>query len=248
MFDKNALMPVDVNYLYDGSLAGFYCCVHASVYGRELPQGIYPEAAAPQTLFPMKFIAADQDQAARVRASIPAKISPNASRDGGVFLSCLAAKERKLLDYCCLGIRRQAPGPMLGREAVAPGFAGPVQGLLAGAAPPAVFTACGLRGALVSVISPRILCSLPGAALRQPVRDENFMIYRQGRHLALTASKDGAGARGGWCSAPAGAGSGLPGAVKRFYDAWHPGRENPAAHTHLPKRYWDKLGGTSSQL
>ena len=66
----------DVIYLYDGSFEGLLCCVHESVYTHELPVDIQPEEAAQPTLFRQKYIAADEEKAARVYDSIPRKISP----------------------------------------------------------------------------------------------------------------------------------------------------------------------------
>lgn len=56
----------DVIYLYDGSFEGLLCCVHESVYTHELPVDIQPEEAAQPTLFRQKYIAADEEKAARV--------------------------------------------------------------------------------------------------------------------------------------------------------------------------------------
>ena len=69
----------DVIYLYDGSFEGLLCCVHESVYTHELPVDIQPEEAAQPTLFRQKYIAADEEKAARVYDSIPRKISPDAA-------------------------------------------------------------------------------------------------------------------------------------------------------------------------
>ena len=80
----------DVIYLYDGSFEGLLCCVHESVYTHELPVDIQPEEAAQPTLFRQKYIAADEEKAARVYDSIPRKISPDAAAlVQCVFLSCM---------------------------------------------------------------------------------------------------------------------------------------------------------------
>ena len=90
----------DVIYLYDGSFEGLLCCVHESVYTHELPVDIQPEEAAQPTLFRQKYIAADEEKAARVYDSIPRKISPDAAAlVQCVFLSCmpmLAARQNLL--------------------------------------------------------------------------------------------------------------------------------------------------------
>ena len=99
MYCKSDLtQPGERRYLYDGSLAGFYCCVYASVYGKEIPYDILPEEAAEPSLFEDVFIATDPVRAKRVRASVAEKVSPRAQELlENVFCSCLAEKERKML-------------------------------------------------------------------------------------------------------------------------------------------------------
>ncbi len=97
----------DVIYLYDGSFEGLLCCVHESVYTHELPVDIQPEEAAQPTLFRQKYIAADEEKAARVYDSIPRKISPDAAAlVQCVFLSCMPGKELAILRFLLLGYRR----------------------------------------------------------------------------------------------------------------------------------------------
>ena len=97
----------DVIYLYDGSFEGLLCCVHESVYTHELPVDIQPEEAAQPTLFRQKYIAADEEKAARVYDSIPRKISPDAAAlVQCVFLSCIPGKELAILRFLLLGYRR----------------------------------------------------------------------------------------------------------------------------------------------
>ena len=97
----------DVIYLYDGSFEGLLCCVHESVYTHELPVDIQPEEAAQPTLFRQKYIAADEEKAARVYDSIPRKISPDAAAlVQCVFLSCMPGKELAILRFLLLGYQR----------------------------------------------------------------------------------------------------------------------------------------------
>ena len=102
---KRALAaPRDVVYLYDGSLAGFFNCVYESVYQHELPAAIMPEQEAQPSLMLEKWIDSDPDRAARVRASIPRKISPRAlALVESVFLSCMEKKEIRTLRFLLLG-------------------------------------------------------------------------------------------------------------------------------------------------
>jgi len=113
--------PCNTVYLYDGSRAGFYCCVYESVYAKELPFGIVPEDEAEPTLMEQKYIAPDREKARRVRASIPKKISPRALElVETVFLSCLAQKELAMLRFLLLGYERgRRTADMLGHPDVA---------------------------------------------------------------------------------------------------------------------------------
>ena len=88
----------DVIYLYDGSFEGLLCCVHESVYTHELPVDIQPEEAAQPTLFRQKYIAADEEKAARVYDSIPRKISPDAA--ALVQCVCRARSWRFSASFC----------------------------------------------------------------------------------------------------------------------------------------------------
>ena len=103
----------DVIYLYDGSFEGLLCCVHESVYTHELPVDIHPEEAAQPTLFRQKYIAADEEKAARVYDSIPRKISPDAAAlVQCVFLSCMPGKELAILRFLLLGYLSLAALPI----------------------------------------------------------------------------------------------------------------------------------------
>ena len=96
----------DEVYIYDGSLSGFYCCVFESVYSRSVPGVILPEGEGQMCIFNQKNIPTDQEKAARVRASIPGKISNRALElVESVFLSCLKEKEMALLKFLLLGYK-----------------------------------------------------------------------------------------------------------------------------------------------
>ena len=101
--------PYDIIYLYDGSLAGFYCCVHESVYQRQIPCAITPVEQAQPNLLPQKQIMTDRVKSLKVRRSIPAKISPSAlDLVELVFLSCLEEKELSILRFLLLAYRQGA--------------------------------------------------------------------------------------------------------------------------------------------
>lgn len=100
----NHQKQTDEVYLYDGSLSGFYCCVLESVYSHALPRAVAPEGEDQLCMFHRKSILTDQAKAARVRASIPRKISARALElVEAVFLSCLEEKEMALLRFLLLG-------------------------------------------------------------------------------------------------------------------------------------------------
>ncbi|MCL2580637.1 MAG: TIGR03915 family putative DNA repair protein [Oscillospiraceae bacterium] len=113
--------PADLVYLYDGSLAGFFCCVHRSFYERELPIDILPEAADQPSIYPRAYISTDQAKAEAVRASIVKNLSDRVIElTEHVFLCHHPHKEQKLLRFLifAFGIGPKA-AYMLGEDAVA---------------------------------------------------------------------------------------------------------------------------------
>ncbi|NLT58381.1 MAG: DNA metabolism protein [Clostridiales bacterium] len=104
---KNLTVPGDLQYLYDGSLEGFFCCVYESVYSGVLPQDILPEWEAEPCLLRQQRIPTDPGRAERVRRSIPARISNEAMQlVGHAFFSQLAGREIRLLRFLLLGYER----------------------------------------------------------------------------------------------------------------------------------------------
>ena len=105
MSQKSTLTKAaDVRYIYDGTLAGFYSCVHESVYTHELPLEILPAERAEYSLLPEKFIVTDPEKSKKVRSSVTTKISPRArSLLETVFLTCLPEKELHLLRFLLYG-------------------------------------------------------------------------------------------------------------------------------------------------
>lgn len=114
--------PADVIYLYDGSFAGFLCCVFESVARREQPFGVWPQGSAPETLFPARQIDTQPDRAARVYRSLAPKLGQDAKLLVSYgFLHGSPDKELVLLRFLQFAY---ATGPsacrMLGHPAVAP--------------------------------------------------------------------------------------------------------------------------------
>ena len=239
----------DVVYRYDGSFAGLMCCVFHSVYRRERPAAIEPEETAQQTLLPVRHIATDETQAARVLRSIPQKLG----KEGMplvrlTFLSCLPERELAVLRFLRLGYR---VGPQVTRM-MADGDVAPLWDaahqvlneahLLKGFAR---FSDRG--GVLVAEIEPknRVL-TLLRTHFCQRLATESFLIYDRTHGEALLHS-------GGRSQIvpfseldlpPMAADERLYRALwKRFYDTVAiEGRYNPTCRrTHMPQRYWNTM-------
>lgn len=100
------MKPCDETLCYDGSLAGFYTCVHACVYGHVLPQGIHRQDEPQQSLLPARPIATDIAAATRVREAVRRRISPRTLElCENVFLSDMTGKEKALLEFIALGFQ-----------------------------------------------------------------------------------------------------------------------------------------------
>lgn len=239
----------DIVFLYDGSLTGFYCCVHECVYSRQLPAGIYKESEAQPTLFETRLIPTDADEAAKVEASIPKKISGEA-KDlvETVFLSCLLDKELALLRFLLLGYREGARLTQLfGHPDVKPvlGAAKHLGGeahLLTG-----FVRFSDYDGVLAATITPKNFI-LPFIAGHFAARfsQEKFLIFDKTNKAALlyesgktqivpvediqfpAANEEEEGYRTLW---------------RQFYRTIAiEARENPRCRmTHMPKRYWENM-------
>jgi len=237
-------------YQYDGSLEGFYCCVFESVYAKEEPQAIEPAEAEQVRLFPPKWIETDGEKAARVRKSIPQKISDEALRlVEEVFCSCLEEKELKLLLFLQRGYKQggtflragQADAqltPLLAAQRHLWGEAHLLKGFVRFA---------DYNGYLAATITPKNFV-LPFLAQHfiTRYRNEHFMIHDKTNKVALLyenrqmrivaaehielpeIGEEEAQFQALW---------------KLFYDTVAiEGRENPRCRmTHMPKRYWENM-------
>lgn len=98
-----------VCYCYDGSFAGFLCCVYHSYVYREIPASFSTPDDPRVSLWPQREVVSDRAQAGRVYRSLSEKISPRARRlvERG-FLTCLAERELHLWRLIRLGYRRGA--------------------------------------------------------------------------------------------------------------------------------------------
>ena len=242
-------MGVPVAYMYDGSFEGFLCCVYDSVYRREMPLSVTREEDAPMLLDQARFVVTDQARAARVKASIPEKISGRALElTVTVFCSCLDNKELMLLRFLLRGYKEG--GNLcykLGDELVA---------VLLAAERHLLHETHLLKGftrfmqaedALVAQITPKNYI-LPFIAQHFSLRlkTENFVIMDKTHHTALVHREGRTELlRVERFDLP------QPGPRekhwqelwKRFYNTIAiEGRENPRCRmSHMPKRYWENM-------
>ena len=241
--------PRDIVYVYDGSYDGFLCCVHESVYGRELPSEIWREEQAPLTMLETRVVKTDSIAATRVACSIPQHISSRAEElVNNVFLSCLEQKELKILTFLIRGYnegRRLAYS--LGDKDVAPLLAAEKHLLGEAHLLTGFVRFSDVGGALVSTITPKNYV-LPFIAKHFLLRysGEDFMIFDKTNKAALTY-QDGKAEIIGVDSID------FPEVTKtetryqelwkRFYDTVAiESRINPRCRmTHMPKRYWENM-------
>ena len=102
-----SLTQKDCIYLYDGTLAGFYTCVHEVVYEKEVPLFIWPEETKQQSFFFTKTIYTHLQKAQKVRESIKKQLGIQGKElVETVFFSCLEDKEKKMLDLILLGYQK----------------------------------------------------------------------------------------------------------------------------------------------
>jgi len=103
---KIVVNPVDVIYTYDGSLAGFLCCVHESFYARELPINVVSIEHQQPSLYADRFIKTDETKARSVRGSIEKNISKRGLQlIDHVFLCHHENRELKLLKFLIMAFR-----------------------------------------------------------------------------------------------------------------------------------------------
>lgn len=246
---KHLAKPCDVVYLYDGSFEGFLCCVHQSVYTRQIPAAIWAQDEAQPTLFEQRSVETDREKAARVLASIPKKL-------GGrmlelvrtVFLSCMPEMELGLLRLLLLAYE-EGPGVlgMLGHPVVAPVLAAErhllgERHLLLGFVRFADY-----GGVLVATITPKNFV-LPFLASHFTARypEEEFIIYDKAHGAALVCKNhktEIVPLQSLELPQPDGPETLYRDLWKRFYHTISiKERENhKCRRTHMPKRYWENM-------
>ena len=241
--------PCDTIYIYDGSFTGFLCCVHESVYSREIPLDIMTAWSDPITLYEVHMIETDTEKGERVLKSMTGKISAGAQElVETVFLSCLPQKELLMLKFLLRGYREggrilNALGdpdvaPLLRAQRNLHSEAHLLTGFVR-------FTDYG--GSLAGTITPKNFI-LPFIADHFTARfeDEDFLIFDKTHNAALVyqnrrreivsvediefppVSEEEKQYQALW---------------KRFYSTIAiQARENPRCRmTHMPKRYWANM-------
>lgn len=95
----------DVEYSYDGTLDGFFCCVFESISKKEFPTAIYSPADMQMSLIRPKEIETEAVKAARVRSSIPKIHSEALIFVQKAFCTCLENKEIHILNFLRMGYK-----------------------------------------------------------------------------------------------------------------------------------------------
>ncbi|MEG1366409.1 MAG: TIGR03915 family putative DNA repair protein [Oscillospiraceae bacterium] len=239
----------NVTYLYDASFDGFLCCVHESVYAKEIPAEIMPENDYISSFFPPKYIALNRQYAKSVYNSLQIKISCEAQElVQSVFFSCMPQKELSILLFLLWAYRNGSrvmgfvAHPLLQPLLAADNALRHEAHLFLGFSR---FEDVG--GALVAVIEPKNYV-LPYIAEHFCTRfaNENFLIYDKTHSIALIW-QDGKAEMQELDSLAV-----PPCSIseKRYQSLWKQfyktiaikSRENPfCRRTHCPKRYWKQM-------
>lgn len=236
-------------YIYDGSFEGFLCCVYDSVYRRESPLSVTREEDAPMLLDLTRHVRTDEDRAARVKASIPDKISQRALELViTVFCSCMEHKELHLLQFLLRGY--QEGGGLCYRmgDALVSKLLAAERHLLHEAHLLKGFTRfMQAQGTLVAQITPKNYI-LPFIAQHFSLRlgKERFVIVDKTHGAALIHQAGKAEivqVEGFELPEPSPGEAHWQALWKQFYNTIAiEGRENPRCRmSHMPKRYWENM-------
>lgn len=238
-----------VSYHYDGSFAGFLCCVFAAYLHKEAPACFLGPEDGRFSLWPEREIVTEQTSAKRVYQSLNKKIGVQGRQlvvNG--FLTCLPEKELALWEFLRLGYER---GPGVVRDLTddrVNRLTRAVQHLTGEAHLLKGFTRFSEQdGLLIGEIEPknRVLPLLRPHFCTRYSR-ESFVLYDRTHKEALFYQP------GRWAIVPlAEFRLEQPGQEeldyrrlwRRFYDTIAiEGRYNPRCRmTHMPKRYWHTM-------
>lgn len=238
-----------VSYHYDGSFAGFLCCVFAAYLHKEAPACFLGPEDGRFSLWPEREIVIEQARAKRVYQSLDKKIGVQGRQlvvNG--FLTCLPEKELALWEFLRLGYER---GPGVVRDLTddrVNRLTRAVQHLTGEAHLLKGFTRFSEQeGLLIGEIEPknRVLPLLRSHFCTR-YSGESFVLYDRTHKEALFYQP------GRWAIVPlADFHLEQPGQEeldyrrlwRRFYDTIAiEGRYNPKCRmTHMPKRYWHTM-------
>lgn len=249
MFDRPDLAPEAPAYLYDGTFDGFLCCVFEAFEKKQQPVAILPpnsDDLLAQLALPIETIA---QKAARVAASIPRRIGPQAESLLRLsFWTCLENKELHMLDFLRLGYRYGAKAvSMLTHPAVdtltkAVNFLTRESHLYKGFVR---FEDHG--GLLMATIEPKnFVLALIAPHFCDRLNGESFLIWDKIHGMALVHTPLGWEIRSvGNLIMPKASAEEL--AYQKLWQLFHrtiaiEGRINPKLQqNHMPKRYWAHL-------
>ena len=233
-------------YVYDGSFEGLLCVVYESFCKKERPVMIFSQDEPQETLYPVREIITDLEQAQKVEASIKSKISRLALE----FVRCCyysaeARREEMILNFLRIGYR---VGPsvtnLLSHDLAAPLLqtAQTVQREAIAYRNFARFS--DFNGALAAIIAPiHFVLPLLAPYFCDRFPSEDFLIYDE-THSAAFLYQGGQGEllriEGFELPAPSEKEEAYRALWKRFYKAISiEARENPKRRMgHMPKRYW----------
>lgn len=247
---------MDLLYEYDGSFAGFLCCVFEAISRKEAPLGVYPSETRPATLFEVRRVETDPARAGRVWRSLRPRLSSRAEELVCYgFLHGSPEKETALLRFLQFAYpaaaKGQSPCRMLGHEAVAPVLRMERQVRHEAHQLTGFIRFAQYDGILAARISPKhdVLPLLRGHFCdRYP--DENLLIVDEPRRAALWyPGRQGGKARllemtGEFAfPEPDPEEAAFQSMWKTFYRAIAiKARENPRCRRNLcPKRYWENM-------
>ena len=112
---------MEVIYRYDGSFAGFLCCVFESYVNKEPPMGFQPAAEVQPTLFPVRWVETDVGHAQRILSSVRRRSAYAGELVEKGFLTCAPEREMVLFRFIA-ALYDQGPALLrrLSDEAVLP--------------------------------------------------------------------------------------------------------------------------------
>jgi len=178
---------VNVVYVYDGSFAGFLCCVHESFYTKELPSDIVSVGRYEPSLYEQKLIRTDETKAIKVQKSISKISTRTLSITQHVFLCHHDKKDLKLLLFLIVAFREGSKTALMLGKAEVSAVLDMERHLLGERHLLSGFIRFADYGdMLCAIISPKnFVLPLLGEHFVRRFPNENFMIYDKTNKAAL---------------------------------------------------------------